>query len=135
MSDDELEKIRQRKVEMLMKLQSLPKEIIDLHNYNELLKLLTKFPEKIIVIDFWAVWCAPCKIFSPIFEKIHQEYYRDFIFIKINVDENPGIAQSYGITSIPTTLFLNNERILRKFVGLMNYETMKQILEKFKIQK
>ncbi|MFX1311793.1 MAG: thioredoxin [Promethearchaeota archaeon] len=130
MSDDELEKIRRRKVEMLIKLQSMPKEIIDIHNYDELQKLSKDFPDKIIIIDFWAVWCAPCRIFTPIFEKLQQEYYKDFIFIKVNVDETPIIAQVYGITSIPTTLFLKNSKMLRKFVGVMNYETLKHILEK-----
>ncbi len=132
MSDNELEKIRRRKAEMLMKLQSIPKEIVNLHNYDELQKLSKDFPDKIIIIDFWAVWCAPCTMFAPIFEKLQQEYYRDFIFTKVNVDENPIIAQSYGITSIPTTVFLKSNQLLRKFVGVMNYETLKQILDKLK---
>jgi len=132
MSDNELEKIRRRKAEILMKLQAIPKEIINIHNYNELQKLFQDFPDKIIIIDFWAVWCAPCKMFAPIFEKLQQEYLREIIFIKVNVDENPRIAQSYGITSIPTTVILKSNELLRKFVGVMNYETLKNILEKLK---
>jgi thioredoxin 1 len=132
MSDDELEKIKQRKVEMLLKQQSMPNEIINLHGINDLNKLTNDFPDKVVIIDLWAVWCGPCKTFGPIFEKVYQEYSRDFIFAKVNVDENPSIAQFYGVTAIPTTLFIKNGEIVRKFVGLMNYDTFKQILEKLK---
>ncbi|MHA2035754.1 MAG: thioredoxin [Promethearchaeota archaeon] len=132
MSDNELEKIRQRKAEMLLKMQKIPTEIITINNEQDLTRITNEFSDKIIVIDFWAVWCSPCKTFAPIFEKLQQEYYQDFIFAKINVDENPLIAQYYGISSIPTTLFLKDGQALRKFVGVMNYPSMKQILEKLK---
>ena len=132
MSDNELEKIRQRKAEMLMKLQSIPKKIINIKNWDDLNKLSLEFNDKIIVIDFWAVWCSPCKVFAPIFEKIQQEYYQDFIFVKINVDENPMVAQRFGISSIPTTLFIKGGQFLRKLVGVINYTTLKQALEKFR---
>lgn len=132
MSDNELDKIRQRKMEMLLKQQNVPKEIINIHNEYDLNKLKEDFPDKIVVIDFWAVWCAPCKLYAPIFEKLQKEYYRDFIFGKINVDENPMIAQYFRISSIPTTLFIKEGLLLRKFVGVMNYETFRQFLEKLK---
>ena len=132
MSDNDLKKIRQRKVEMLLKMQNMPNGIITINTEQDLTRLTNKFSDKIIVIDFWAVWCSPCKIFAPIFEKLQQEYYTDFIFAKINVDENPLIAQSFGISSIPTTLFIKEGKLLRKFVGVMNYETLRQFLEKVK---
>jgi thioredoxin 1 len=132
MSDNDLEKIRQKKVEMLLRMQNVPKEIVTIQNEQDLMKLINEFKDKIIIIDFWAVWCSPCKMFAPIFEKLQQEFYQDFIFIKINVDENPLIAQNFGISSIPTTLLLKDGQTLRKFVGLMNYASLKQILEKFK---
>jgi thioredoxin 1 len=132
MSDDELEKIRLRKAEMLLNLQSMPNQIIELNSEEEFNNLLKQFPDKILVIDFWAEWCAPCKLFASTFLKAHQEYLNDFIFLKINVDDNPAIAQYFGISSIPTTLFVKEGEILRKFVGVVNYETLKLILEKFK---
>lgn len=134
MSDNELEKIRQRKAEILMKLQSMPKEIINIKDEDDLNRLSEEFNDKIIVIDFWAVWCAPCKIYAPIFEKIQQEYYQDFIFAKINVDENPMVAERFGISSIPTTLLIKDGLFLRKLVGVMNYSTLKQFLEKFRTE-
>jgi len=132
MSDDELEKIRRKKVEMLLKFQAMPREIITINNAEDLNRLTNDFSDKIVVIDFWAVWCSPCKIFAPIFQKIHEEFYTHFIFAKINVDENPQIAQHLGITSIPTTVLLKGDKVFRKFVGLMNYSTLKGMLEKLK---
>ncbi|MFX1325313.1 MAG: thioredoxin family protein, partial [Promethearchaeota archaeon] len=84
------------------------------------------------IIDFWAVWCGPCMFFSHIFKKLHGEYQRDFIFVKVNVDENNAIAMKYGITGIPTTLFIKNDEVINKVVGAMNYEGMKKVLEKLK---
>ena len=132
MSDNELEKIRQRKAEMLLKLQAMPKEIVNISDDSELNKLTKDFPDRIIIIDFWAVWCAPCKIYALIFERLQEEYHGDFIFAKVNVDENPLVAQYFGITSIPTTIFIKGSQLLRKFVGVMNYEALKQFLEALK---
>ena len=131
MSDEELERIRMKKVEMLLKRQSMPRGILKIHSKEEYLKLLRDYPEKIIIIDFWAAWCAPCIAFAPIFEKIQQEY-PNFLFIKVDVDENSIIASEYKITGIPTTLFVKNGKVINKFVGAMNYNNMKQILEKIK---
>lgn len=132
MSDNELGKIRQKKTEMLMRLQAMPKGIVNIGNEDELNRLSNEFNDKIIVIDFWAVWCSPCKMYAPIFEKVQQEYSHEVIFAKINVDENPMIAQRFGISSIPSTTFLRGGQVLRKMVGVINYATFKQILEKFK---
>ncbi len=132
MSDNELEKIRLRKAEMLLELQSMPKEIINIDGNDQFNQLLKDFPDKVVIIDFWAIWCAPCKLFAPIFAKAQQEYLMDYIFTKVNVDENPEIAQYFGIASIPTTLIIKGGKVLRKLVGVVNFETLKQILEKFK---
>ncbi|HEC37786.1 MAG TPA: thioredoxin, partial [bacterium] len=89
--------------------------------------------EKIVIIDFWAVWCSPCKIFAPVFKKLHQEYQNDFLFVKINVDDNPNIALKYRVSSIPTTVFLKRGKLLKSIVGSVNYTALKLILEQFKI--
>jgi thioredoxin 1 len=113
----------------MIKLQKIPKEIIKVHSNEEFNKLLTDYPDKIIVIDFWAVWCGPCIAFAPVFERLQQEFSGNFIFAKVNVDEIGSIAQRFGITGIPTTLFIKEEQVIQKVVGSMNYNSMKQILE------
>ena len=131
MSDHELEKIRLKKAEMLMKLSALPKEVIDIHSAEEFQKLLKDY-DKIIIIDFWAAWCGPCKAFFPTFNQLQQEYQSEFIFVKVNVDEVPSIAQQYRISGIPTTLFIRRNQVLNKVVGAMNYDNLKVFLERLK---
>ncbi|KKM67690.1 hypothetical protein LCGC14_1468540, partial [marine sediment metagenome] len=66
-------------------------------------------------------------------KKLHQEYQNDFLFVKINVDDNPNIALKYGVSSIPTTVFLKGGNLLKSIVGSVNYTTLKPILEQFKL--
>ena len=130
MSDNDLEKIRLKKAEMLVKTQSMPTEIVKIHSAEEFNKLTQDFADKVIIIDFWAVWCSPCMMFAPIFEKIQKERYQDFIFVKVNVDEVGSIAQNYRITGIPTTLFIKDNKVIHKIVGAVNEDYMNRILEK-----
>jgi len=135
MSDDDLEKIRLKKEEMLFIFQQKTKDIINISDEDDFKRLIKEFPDMIFLIDFWADWCAPCKLYTPIFERAQQEFGKDYIFVKINIDENPKIAQDFGITSIPTTLIIKENQLLRKFVGVVNFDSLKQILEKFKFSK
>ncbi|MFW9865081.1 MAG: thioredoxin [Candidatus Thorarchaeota archaeon] len=131
-ADEKLEMLRMKKAEALLKHQAMPENIIEIQSSEEFNKLLKNYPDSIIVIDFWAVWCGPCMFFAPIFKKLHGEFQKDFIFVKVNVDENNAIARKYGITGIPTTLFIKNDEIINQVVGAMNYEGMKKVLVKLK---
>ncbi len=128
MSDNELERIKMKKAELLLKESKMPKEIIKIHSMEEFNNLAKEYPEKIVVVDFWAVWCGPCMTFAPVFEKLQAEYSKNFIFVKVNVDEVGSIAQRYQITGIPTTLFLKGGSIVHKVVGAYPYDHMKRIL-------
>ena len=130
--DSELEMLRMKRAKTLLNSQEMPKNIVEIKSAEEFEKLLKDYPNKIVIIDFWAVWCGPCMFFAPIFKKLHEEYEKDFIFVKVNVDENNAIAAKYRITGIPTTLFIKNGDVVNKIVGALNYEQMKQILEKLK---
>ena len=130
MTENDLDKIRQRKAEMLLKAQSMPTEIVKIHSGEEFNQVKTDFPDKILIIDFWAVWCSPCMMFAPVFEKIQKEHYQEFIFVKVNVDEVGSVAQEYRITGIPTTLFIKNDKVIHKLVGAVNEEHLRRVLEK-----
>ena len=132
MTENDLNKIRLRKAEMLLKTQSMPTEIVKIHSAEEFNQLKADFPDKILIIDFWAVWCSPCMMFAPVFEKIQKEQYQDFIFVKVNVDEVGYIAQEYRITGIPTTLFIKSDKIIHKVVGSVNEEYLRRVLEKLR---
>ena len=132
MSDHELEKIRLKKAEMLIKFKNMPKNIIQIHNIDEFKKILEKYPNNIIIIDFWATWCGPCMTFAPVFEKIFQEHNNEIIFLKVNVDVNEDIVRLYGISGIPTTLFIKNKKVIQKIVGATNYNHIKLMIQKIK---
>ncbi len=81
------------------------------------------------VIDFWAVWCGPCRIIAPIIDEMHNEYGDKAVIGKVDVDNNNGIAVKYGIRNIPTILFLKNGEIVDKVVGAVPKSTLTAKLE------
>lgn len=73
--------------------------------------------EQIVVIDFWAEWCGPCRMISPIIDELAEEYADKVYIGKVNVDENDDVVEKYGIRNIPTILFIKNREIVDKKVG------------------
>lgn len=85
--------------------------------------------DKPVVVDFWAPWCAPCRIVSPVIEEIAKEYEDKVRVGKLNVDDNPDTAGKYGIMSIPTVLVLQNGQIKKTIVGARGREEYKKAIE------
>jgi thioredoxin 1 len=73
--------------------------------------------DKPVVVDFWAEWCGPCRMVSPIMEEISDEYSGKALVVKCDVDSSPGVSAKYGIRNIPTILFFKNGKIADKQVG------------------
>ena len=73
--------------------------------------------DKLTVVDFWAPWCGPCKIIGPIMEELAAEYEGKVKFAKLNVDDNPGTASSYGIRGIPTMILFKDGEAKDQIVG------------------
>ena len=71
---------------------------------------------KKILVDYWAPWCGPCKTLIPRLESIESQY-KDVTFLKVNVDENPGVSAQFGVRNIPTILFIKNGEVADKSVG------------------
>ncbi len=76
--------------------------------------------EKLVLIDFWAEWCAPCKMIAPILEEISEDLKEKVIIGKVNLDENQELAAEYSIKSIPTLLLFENGELKDTKVGLMS---------------
>ena len=86
-------------------------------------KLVLK-SEKLVIVDFWAEWCGPCKAITPILDEISNEFGDKVLIGKVNVDEVKELPVKYGIRSIPTLLFFSNGEITRQEVGLQSKQTL-----------
>jgi thioredoxin 1 len=126
-NDNELNDIMARKKkELIAKTQqesnnniSSPITLTDF-NFNQTVQ---KYP--LIVVDFWAPWCGPCRMVSPIIAQLASELAGKVIFGKVNVDENPRIASTFGIQSIPTISIFKNGRAVDGFVGAASKSQMR----------
>lgn len=85
----------------------------------------------LVVVDFFATWCGPCRMLAPILEDV-SENRDDATFLKVDVDENYELAKSFGIMSVPTVLFFKDGSLVDKSIGLINSEKINQFIDKNK---
>ena len=82
-----------------------------------------------VLIDFWAVWCMPCTMFSPIIEEAEQKLEGRAIVAKVNIDEQPALAQRFGVMSIPTAVVAKDGKEVNRSVGLVPLENVLALIE------
>jgi len=121
-SEDELEAIKQRKMAEMQKIANTkammssltePVVLTDSNFKSE----IAKYP--VMLVDFWAPWCGPCRMVSPIIEQLAREYSGRVAFGKVNVDESQMIAGSFGIQSIPTMIIFKNGKAVDVMMGAL----------------
>ena len=83
----------------------------------------------LVVVDFWAPWCAPCRMVAPVIESLAEEYDGKVRFAKVNVDESPGVASRYGIRSIPTIGIFRDGEAVNGVVGAVPKQVLIQAIE------
>ena len=127
--DPEIEKIKQKKLEEMMRQQNQPvvsSQIVDLNgsNFDQTISL-----ENPTLVDFWAEWCGPCKMMHPVFESLSKKY-PEIQFARVNVDLNQNIALRYGVQSIPTFIMFKSGQIIDKMMGAVGAPGIHMICKK-----
>ncbi|MDW0137322.1 MAG: thioredoxin [Nitrososphaeraceae archaeon] len=120
MEDEELKIInekRMKKLQQIMNEKELLKNIKDPLNLDDsnFFQTISKFP--LLLVDFWAPWCGPCRMMSPLIDQIGKEYMGNLVIGKVNVDENPTISRQFGISSIPNLILFKKGQAVNKIIG------------------
>jgi len=120
--DKEVQRINEKKFEEMLKLQAKPKESrpeaggkpVELSdaNFREVVR-----SHPVVVVDFWAPWCGPCRVVSPVLEQLASEMAGQATFGKLNVDDNPVTSQQFGIQGIPTIMVFKDGEPVDGLVG------------------
>jgi thioredoxin 1 len=91
----------------------------------------TKVSDGLVLVDFWATWCGPCKMIAPVLEEVDAEIGDKVQIVKVDVDENQQTAGKYGIMSIPTLVLFKDGDIVDKVVGFNPKEKLVQFIEQY----
>ena len=105
-----------------------PENIIVLDDKN--FHSVTAADGKLVMVDFWAAWCAPCRAIAPKLEKLAQEYPENLIIGKLNIDEHQALAVKFGIVSIPTIQLYKNGAVVDTLVGSRPYQDFKNVVDR-----
>jgi thioredoxin 1 len=83
-----------------------------------------------VLVDFWAEWCAPCRMIAPAVERVAEQYVGRAKVVKVNVDESPGAAQRFGIKGIPTLILFSDGKEAERVVGAVSVDALSRLIEK-----
>ena len=84
---------------------------------------------KAVLLDFWAEWCGPCKMIAPMLDEVADKYEDKLDVVKLNVDENPNVAQKFGIRSIPTLILFKEGAVEAQLMGAMPMRQLEEFLD------
>ena len=107
-------------------MQSISPLVISDENFNQIID-----ENPIVVVDFWAEWCGPCRAMNPIIEELSLIYENKIVFAKLNVDKNPISPSKYGISSIPTFLIIKNSQVMNSIIGAITQELFEEKLNEY----
>lgn len=109
----------------------MSEHIVTVTMANAKAMLIDESMQRPVLIDFWAEWCAPCKVMLPVLEKLANEYAGQFLLAKVNCDEEPRIAEQFGVRSLPTIMIMKDGQPVDGFVGAQTETALRELLEKF----
>lgn len=129
--EKDLEQLKQEKMEEIMsekESEEFPSEPITVTDGN-FEEVINKYP--VVVIDFWAEWCAPCKAMGKVIKELANKYSGEIVFGKLNIDENPETPRKFQVSGIPTLLITKDGEPADKVVGMAPKERLNQRLSKY----
>ncbi|WEG36854.1 thioredoxin [Amygdalobacter nucleatus] len=85
--------------------------------------------DKLVMVDFWATWCGPCRALGPVVEELAEAYDGRVVVGKVNVDEEPELAAQFRVSSIPSVFFIKNGEVVKHAVGFQEYDNWVAIIE------
>jgi putative thioredoxin len=94
-------------------------------------EVLARSNELLVVVDFWAPWCAPCRELGPVLERLATENAGQFLLVKVDIDQQPGLAQAFGVRSIPHVFALRNGQLADQFTGALPEDQIREWLAQF----
>lgn len=94
-------------------------------NFNDLLEKSVNTP---VLIDFWAAWCGPCRMLTPVVEQLAKDTEGKAIIGKVNVDEEEELSQKFNVSSIPTVVIIKDKKVVSKSIGYKNLNDLKTML-------
>jgi len=94
-------------------------------------EVLARSNELLVVVDFWAPWCAPCRELGPVLERLATENAGQFLLVKVDIDQQPGLAQAFGVRSIPHVFALRNGQLADQFMGALPEDQIREWLAQF----
>jgi len=105
--------------------------IVNIDETNAAQLLIEESNNRPVVVDFWADWCEPCKVLTPLLESIATEYQGAFLLAKVNADEQPKITQQFGVRSLPTVMVIQNGQPVDGFTGAQSEAQVREMLAKY----
>ena len=132
MSDDELDRIKKKQLDDLVKqqqeqlvVQETPVIELNSSNFDDAL-----LKNKLVLVDFWAEWCGPCKSMHPIFSRMAKKY-NHVRFARVNIDHSQNIATKFNVQSIPTFIMFSDGKVVQQMVGAVGEPGIHMICRKF----
>ena len=106
-------------------MSDIVKDVSDSNFESDVLK-----SDKPVLVDFWAPWCAPCRMLAPTVEAVAQNFQQTASVVKLNVDDNPAVSQRYGIKGIPTLILFKDGKEAERIVGATSKEIISRMIDK-----
>jgi thioredoxin 1 len=132
LEDEELRIINEKRMKKLQQIVNEKellkniKEPLDLDDSN-FAQTINKYP--LLLVDFWAPWCGPCRMMSPIIDQVGKEYIGKLVVGKVNVDENPNISGQFGISSIPTLILFKRGQVVNNIIGSVSKSRIDEMVK------